>query len=383
MSVRANLRLVDELERYGAGNVKKCFHCGNCSAACPFSESPFVFPRKPMAHLQMGLEARLRSGLEPWLCYYCGECSVQCPRGAEPGETMMSIRRWLTAQYDFTGIAARFYRSWKAELLAIAVVSLLTGAGFLAYGFGRGASLSVYDGPDAFLPASAVHVFDWAMGGVLLALLLGNCYRMWSFTMRGPGSPPVPFASYLRNLPLLPWHFFTQRRYAQCGDKKPWALHLVLMLSYVTMLVLIMFFLAEVQHGPEIRWGVHAFGYLASAGLLATTILAIRGRLKQDAPAHRHSHETDWAFLVLLLYVVATGIVQHVLHRAGLPAAANVAYVVHMMGVVPMLVLEVPFSKWSHLAYRPLAMYFARLQKEAAVVEARPPAAAPKPQPVV
>ena len=67
----------------------------------------------------------------------------------------------------------------------------------------------------------------------------------------------------------------------------------------------------------------------------------------------------------MLLYVAVTGIVQHVLHRTGLDAAANVVYLVHMMGVVPMLVLEVPFSKWAHLAYRPLAMYFSELQAEA------------------
>ena len=34
-----------------------------------------------------------------------------------------------------------------------------------------------------------------------------------------------------------------------------------------------------------------------------------------------------------------------------------------------MLGLEVPFSKWAHLAYRPLAMYFSALQEEA--MEAR------------
>ena len=36
------------------------------------------------------------------------------------------------------------------------------------------------------------------------------------------------------------------------------------MLSYLTMLILIMFFLPWVQAGPEIRWGAHVFGYLAS-----------------------------------------------------------------------------------------------------------------------
>jgi hypothetical protein len=63
-------------------------------------------------------------------------------------------------------------------------------------------------------------------------------------------------------------------------------------------------------------------------------------------------------------------VLQHILHRAGLDTAANVMYVVHLMGVVPMLVLEVPFGKWAHLAYRPLAIYFARVQAHAAEVEA-------------
>jgi hypothetical protein len=37
---------------------------------------------------------------------------------------------------------------------------------------------------------------------------------------------------------------------------------------------------------------------------------------------------------------------------------------------VPMLVLEVPFGKWAHLAYRPLAIYFARVQVLAEETEA-------------
>ena len=383
MAQRANPKLIDDLERYGAQDVVKCYHCGNCSAACPFSQEPFLFPRKSMRFLQMGLERRLRANLEPWLCYYCGECSEQCPRGAEPGETMMSMRRWLTAQYDFTGISRLFYRSWKAELAAILLVAVLTGAGFLTYGFvWGGRDLSIYDGPRAFLPAGSVHLFDWVMAITLSSLLLVNCLRMWRFTMSDERSARVSAWAYLRHLWLVPQHFLTQKRYRECGDKRPWAAHLALMLSYVCMLVLIMFLLREMQAGPAIDWRVHAFGYAASAGLLVTAILALRGRLAKNAPYHRHSHETDWIFLVLLVFVASTGVLQHVLHRAGLPAAANVAYVVHLMGVVPMLVLEVPFSKWSHLAYRPLAMYFARLQTEARTASARQASAKPQPQPV-
>jgi hypothetical protein len=32
-------------------------------------------------------------------------------------------------------------------------------------------------------------------------------------------------------------------------------------------------------------------------------------------------------------------------------------YTVHMAIAVPMLVVEVPFGKWAHLLYRPLAIY--------------------------
>ena len=370
MAIRVNPHLIDELARYGAEDVHKCYHCGNCSAVCPHSEEPFVLPRKVMRNLQMGLERKLESSLDPWLCYYCGQCTEECPREAEPGETMMSLRRWLTSRYDFTGISRLFYRSWIAELLAILLVGAGTGAALFAYGTAHG-DLNVYDGPNAFLSSSAIHVFDWSMAAVLTFLLAVNAIRMWYLTI-GRTELVVPFTSYIKRAWQLPVHFFTQLKYARCGHKAPWAIHLALMLSYVTMFVLIMFFLHEMQAGPEIRWGVHAFGYVASVGLLATVLYALYGRLRRTHTHYRHSHESDWVFLGLLGVVVVTGITQHALHRSGLPLAANIAYIVHLAGVVPMLLIEVPFSKWSHLAYRPLAIYLASLQRDALAVRANP-----------
>lgn len=371
MAIRVNPRLIGELKRYGAEDVHNCYHCGNCSAVCSHTDGSFVFPRKPMRFLQMGLEKRLEGLLDPWLCYYCGQCSTQCPRGAEPGATMMSLRRWLTSRYDFTGISRLFYQSWKAELAAIIILAVLTAGGFLLYGFSHG-SLDVYDGPGAFLPSSMVHVFDWVMA-IVLALLLGiNALRMWWLTTGGNERMKVPLSAYIRALYLLPLHFFTQKRYARCETRRPWVIHLWLMLSYVTMLVLIMFFLALMQEGPAIRWSVHVFGYLASMGLLLTVAYAIYARIKKTEVQYTHSHESDWIFVLMLLAVTATGVLQHILHRAGAATTANIAYVVHLALVVPMLTLEVPFSKWSHLAYRPLAMYLAQIHRVALARQAKP-----------
>lgn len=367
MAIRVNPKLIREIEKYGAEDVEKCYHCGNCSAVCTHSDDEHVFPRRPMRLLQMGLEKRIRTSLDPWLCYYCGQCSTYCPRGAEPGETMMSLRRWLTSRYDFTGISRLFYRSWKAELAALIVVAAVSLVGFLAYGFSHG-DIGVYDGPNAFLPSSAIHVFDWIMGGILGFFLSVNALRMWWFTTGGNEEIRPSLGSYLRSLYLLPLHFFTQKRYGDCGEKQPWLIHLGLMLSYTTMLVLIMFFLEAMQSGPEIRWAVHIFGYVASIGLLAAVIHAVHGRIRKTRIQFQHSHESDWIFLVLLLLVTLTGVAQHVLHRSGADTAANIAYVVHLTFVVPMLMLEVPFSKWSHLVYRPLAMYLARVHRDARAV---------------
>lgn len=375
MAVRVDPTLVAELEEFGAGDMKACFNCGNCTAVCPLSEGDTAFPRRMIRYAQLGQRDQLASHLEPWLCYYCGDCSTTCPREAQPGETMMSMRRWLTAKYDFTGISRLFYRSWKWEVYSIILVAILTGIAFLAVGFSVG-SIDQYGGPDAFLPSSGVHIFDWVLAGVLLALLLTNSARMWYFTTLKGRSVRPGLGSYLRKLYVLPLHFFTQMRFAKCSARRPWIIHLILMLSYTTMLVLIMGFLPQMWAGPEIDWRVHVFGYLATVGLLFTTVFAMRGRRKKLEPHYQFSHESDWMFLILLFVVAFTGILQHILHRSGLDVAANIAYVVHMMGVVPMLALEVPFSKWAHLFYRPLAVYLDEVQADAAEARQRVPAAA-------
>jgi ferredoxin len=375
MSTRVNPELVDELSAYGADDVQKCFNCGNCTATCSLAEERENFPRRSMRALQLGMEDKLESGLEPWLCYYCGECSTMCPRGASPGETMMSLRRWLTSRYDFTGVSRVFYRRPRVEVISVIVVALLTALGFALFGF-LGGDINQYTGQNAFLPSHVIHIFDWVLAGVLLALLIPNIIRMWWFTVGKDTTGRsrtmrLPARAYLRSVYQFPLHFLTQRRYAQCERKRPWAVHLALMLSYVTMLVLIMFFLRYMWAGPAIDWRVHVFGYLATAGLVLATVWAIIGRLKKMEAQHQHSHESDWIFLILLLVVALTGVLQHVLHRSGADAAANIAYVVHLMGVVPMLGLEVPFSKWSHMAYRPLAIYFSTLRKQMVPAPAR------------
>lgn len=372
MSIRVNPKLIDDLGNYGAEDVQMCYHCGDCSAVCPHSDDHYVFPRKSMRWLQMGLEKKLESSLEPWLCYYCGQCSEQCPRGAEPGESMMSIRRWLISRYDITGLARILFRSSKTEILFIAVISLITGGLFFFWNLPE-RNLSIYDGPGAFLSSSFMHSFDLILAALILSIIIINALRMWWFTLGRDKNIRISVWLYLKKIYLLPWHFFSQKRYAECETgsyvrNMPWLSHLGLMLGYATMLVLVMAFIKKLQFGPEIDWSVHLFGYLASIGLVIGLFFFTRNRIAKTRAQFKKTHGSDWVFIVLLMLVVITGITQHVLHRTELLVAANISYVVHLMFVLPWLI-TMPFSKIMHMFYRPMAMYFADVRTEALIIQ--------------
>ena len=223
MAIRANPKLITELEVYGAQDVSKCYHCGNCSATCPFSKEPYIFPRRSMRSLQMGLEAKLESDLEPWLCYYCGECSTECPARCRAG-------RDHDEPPPLAHGALRFHRH-RAPVLPV-------GEGRDPGGDPRGAAhrrrlpaLWVLAGKHhpvrrrrrlpARPPASTSSTGPWR-----------QCFSpYWAPTACACGGSrsdatrrsTSPSASYVKKLYLLPMHFFTQMRYAKCEKKRPWA----------------------------------------------------------------------------------------------------------------------------------------------------------------
>ena len=71
-------------------------------------------------------------------------------------------------------------------------------------------------------------------------------------------------------------------------------------------------------------------------------------------------------FLALLFLTGLTGILMHFFRVLDLPLPTYFTYVIHLAVAVPMLVVEVPFMKWSHLMYRPLGLYVKAVKEKAA-----------------
>jgi len=134
---RVNPKFATELSKYGSDDFNACFNCGNCTATCTLSTADSSFPREMIRYATLGLEDDIKASLKPWECYYCGECSTQCPRQAEPGELMMSLRRWLTSKYDWTGLSGLMYKSLQISLAAF----ILVFAAVMAFAFSVGFDL--------------------------------------------------------------------------------------------------------------------------------------------------------------------------------------------------------------------------------------------------
>lgn len=381
MATRVNTQFTRELRKYGAGEWNRCFHCGNCTANCPLTESGYTFPRKDMRKIQMGLTDKVNRKLDPWLCYYCGDCSDKCPQDANPAEMMMTLRRYLTSAYDWTGLSKKFYTSKVWELGVLAVVAVVIIGLFAAF---MRPNPEVFRNPDKFINEQGgvminsmvqgmseeefvrnIEYGDWTMALLIGGLLITNIFNMFRKTVIQDPSVRIPLHAYFTEAWRLVYSFVTQYRFAKSKRKDYWLLHLVMVTGYVIMFTLIVALLPEFQIEavrPWYNWQ-RILGYWATFALLLFVGYALIGRLRKSQQKFRFSHPSDWLYLVMLGLTAVTGILVHVFRLGGLPAATYFTYVIHLAVMGSMLIVEVPFSKWSHLAYRPFAIYFSRLKK--------------------
>ncbi len=354
------LGLCNEVKELGAKDMDLCMQCGTCSASCPLSQGDNPFPRKTYRYIQMGLKDKLLSSSEPWLCYYCGECNTSCPRGAEPAETMMATRRWLTTQYDWTGLAKKFYTSEKWEFAALGAVALFV---ILLFTFFHGPIITDHVSVNSFAPFAWVEFGDLLMASILSILLLSNAARMYRYIMDGT---KVPLSLFFTEAKTFFLHFATQKKWRECSDDKTrWLKHFLLVSGYLTMLTLIIVFLRWFQVDDSSWHFSSLFGYYATGVLLYMTVDMFLSRLRKKEMIHRFSHMSDYLFLILLFFTTLTGIIMHLFRIADWAMGTYVTYVIHLAIAVPMLVIEVPFGKWSHLFYRPFAVYLAIVKKKA------------------
>ena len=370
LPVQSDPTLLGEIRRYGTFDSAACYQCGSCTVSCELVSNSASFPRKSIRYALLGLREPLMDSLEPWVCHDCGDCSIVCPRHAEPRISMMTLRRFLTAKYDWTGIASKLLQSkarYLGSLIGVAFFTLLMIIGYHLW------YVAMPIGDFARTPLGLDHMFPlityYTLTVILLplALLLSRIHRVWRFTMKGGGQSPIPPWAYVHEAWIYVYESVTQPLMRKCPEKSRWPGHWMLALGTVMMLAIKTFGLSWFQtdniypfYNPQ-RW----LGYLAAAFILYGIGDILLGRWRAQKEIYKETTFNDLVFPVLIILTVLTGLTAHVLRYAGFGLGCHYAYALHVIVATPLLLIEMSFGKWSHMIYRPLALYFLAVRERA------------------
>jgi quinone-modifying oxidoreductase subunit QmoC len=345
-----DLEFGKKLKKYGAIDFNACFNCGTCTAVCALSNEQDSFPRDMVRFSVLGQSNEIKNSLKPWLCYYCGECTTSCPQEAKPGELMMSLRRYLTSIYDWTGLSGLFYRNMAAYITSFLIIAA-TIIG-LFYILNTDKTEWMHWG----------HLFEmFAIIGVFTIILLPNIARMWYFTVWNH-SHKFDFKAHLHSLKELFIHMFTQKRTLSCEDstlnKIWWFEHLVLVMGYLLLLFTTVFLN---WFSTENRLIIY-MGYVFSAAIFIITFLFILQRIGKRSEKSTFSHPSDWFFVIWLFLMGFTAFAVRLLIDMQLLETNFWLFNLHIIILAQWALVIVPFGKWTHFLYRSFAMYFAKIR---------------------
>jgi len=382
MSARVNPDLLTDLKKYGLSDASGCFNCGNCTAVCELSSETVPFPRKTIRYLQLGLDDKLARSPEPWLCYYCADCSRTCPRQANPGEVMMGLRRYLTATYDPTGIARLFYRSNVFASVLTIVLAIILGA-FLVL---SGPAFSGHPSPVSRWLFGLInyHIVEFFGIGVFFVAgisMLGGLKRIiTTFAKSGTGasqdgeekSGAGPVAAARRVFEEI----FILKRYQSCDPQneqpfylKSWFVHGAIMWGFIGLGLATLMDIPQLGlKNPNAATFLPSriLGIMAGLFLMYGTTVALIRRIRKSQPNAEHSQFSDWLFLLMLWGLGLTGfwLTISVYFAAG-NAFDQWILLLHTVMAMELLMLFA-FSKFAHVAYRPIALFFYFRNNEAA-----------------
>ena len=391
MTAVVNPNLITDLQRFGGTDINACFSCGNCTAICPLTDNDAMFPRRLIRLAQVGLGDELVGSKELWTCYGCGMCTDRCPQEADPAEFMGTARQYAIAHYDRSGIARLMNTRPVLGALFATAMGLLFAVFFT--------TISRHQNPDVlrlfeFIPYEVVHT----TGIVVMALvavfsLLGIGFLARDIARRDGITREHLFGSaeVRRRTAKALWYALGieslgQKRYREdCQDDQPveplyrrrWLIHSLTLWGFLGLLAA-----TTLDYGLDILgikatgtpvpiwYPVRLLGTVAGLALMyGVTWFMIRRRERAGQPGGR-SRPTDWLFLWLLWLSGLTGfLIEAALYVEPVQTWAYWVFLAHV-AVAMELCLFLPFTKFAHAMYRPVALFFYGVERERSAASA-------------
>jgi nitrate reductase gamma subunit len=310
-------------------------------------------------------------------------CTERCPQEADPAEFMATARRYAIAKLDKTGIARAMYTSPGAAVI-ISGVGLVIFGGFFASVKASAADRLVFGVPYEWihLVGLVVMILVALIAVINLAMMARATARRDGFTAKSLFGSKQAWGSTMRAL----WYAIGleslgQKRYREdCEDDNPkeplyrrrWLIHFLTVWGFLAL-----FAATLIHYGSDLIGldGV-AEGVVGSVARVVGTIggLAMMygvtwfmiNRQQKVSAAAQPSSPSDWLFLWMLWITGLTGFIIEIslyLPQDHPQPWAYVLFLVHV-SIAMELVLFMPFTKFAHVMYRPVALFFYGLAKE-------------------
>jgi ferredoxin len=371
--------LLSDLQRFGAADVSACFSCGTCTAICPLVDNDATFPRRIIRYAQVGMKEELLSSKELWTCYQCGLCSDSCPTQADPSEFMAAARRYAISSYEPTGLARILYtRPVVGSLVAAAFAAFFAVFMYASHGPQDTSSLALF----TFIPEGLVH---WTGVAVMVVLALAGVFGITSMARRVARSEGVSLptlfggrAPLTRTAKAL-WaalgvESLGQRRYREdCKDDDPaeplyrrrWLIHALTIWGFLGLLTATILDWGLALIGVKatgtpipLWYPSRLIGTVAGIALVYGVSMFMVNRMRQVNRAAQFTTASDWLLLVLLWITGATGFfIELALYLPNAPTWGYWVFLFHV-AVAMELMLLLPFTKFAHAMYRPVALFF-------------------------
>jgi quinone-modifying oxidoreductase subunit QmoC len=392
--LRPDREFVNRVMNSGGGDLKKCFQCATCSVVCTLSPANRPFPRKEMIWTQWGLKDRLLADPDVWLCHQCHDCSTRCPRGARPADVLAAVRQQCVEHYAAPRVFARWASSFPGlAIMLVAPVILLILALLVRDPLRNGplGGLLQHLDHEGFYAQLFPHwlligffSFFWGLamlGGVVGIVRFWRAMKAADLAAGRYQAVLGIWPSFLRTLKSI----FRHDKFAECESHAPRRLaHLGALYGFAALFVVSVWaVIALYVINPVVPGKAHDLAYpfgffnpwkilanLGAIALIAGAVYAIMNR-RRGLQEFGASTPFDWSLVGLLLGVGLTGLLTEMFRFAAAPAGheaasslsalaytAYVVYFVHLVLVFGLLVY-LPYSKFAHVFYRPVALVYA------------------------
>ena len=280
---------------------------------------------------------------------------------------MITLRRFLSAQYEWTRIGRTLLQSkawYLGSLVLVGILTLLLIVGYHLWYLAMPAHdfTTMALGLEHMFPIMTYYTLAVIL--LPLLLLLSRVLHIWRLTMTGER---IPWSTYVVEAWVYAYESVAQPLMHKCKEHSRWLGHALLAVGTVMMLAIKIFALRWFQtdniypiYNPQ-----RSLGYIAAGFILYGIGDILVGRWRAKKEIYKDTHFNELVFPILIVLTALSGLAAHTLRYAGFALACHYAYALHVVIATPMLVIEMSFGKWSHMVYRPLALYFLAVRERA------------------